>query len=388
MKRALAERAKQSLPQPGSNSSSPEQAPPQKAPRLEVPTSSSAKSINNTATAARNSRIHSLTSAVAADNDNQDNNQNAFYLKHQNRALATELSSLQFTVAALEQERDYRRQQCLAATQSLQSLQATWTQLETALDSSATTTVTSTAVLLDQESPAPATTGSGTSVEWTRTLAACLAALGQSSDTTAAASSVEQLYGDLSQLSANVASRATALQQHILSTLFSRRNSNSNQHSLLPPEPPPGTQQEADQAMAVLQHQITELAAARDEIAARERKLRRNLYRLASGMLTTEQVILTLDNGGNADDDMHMQRQVKLEAAAAVAVEPAVAIKPDVTESVGNGSSATTGPAAVAVSTAELERLQALIVDLEQRLSSRDRTIQEVRATVVYIVKL
>jgi hypothetical protein len=60
-------------------------------------------------------------------------NFSAFYLKHQNRALASELKSLQYQLLLLERERDFRRKQCRSAVESLQSLDATWTQMETAL---------------------------------------------------------------------------------------------------------------------------------------------------------------------------------------------------------------------------------------------------------------
>ena len=62
-----------------------------------------------------------------------------------------------------------------------------------------------------------------------------------------------------------------------------------------------------------LETQVAELSTVRDEIATRERKLRRNLYRLALGMLTTEQVLKGMDSS----EDQEIAAQVKLEAATA-----------------------------------------------------------------------
>lgn len=62
-----------------------------------------------------------------------ENGDSSFYLKHQNRALASELKGLLYQLRLLEKERDLRRQHCHDATQALQALQSTWTQMEVAL---------------------------------------------------------------------------------------------------------------------------------------------------------------------------------------------------------------------------------------------------------------
>ncbi|MEM1009452.1 MAG: hypothetical protein AAGJ35_10635, partial [Myxococcota bacterium] len=57
----------------------------------------------------------------------------AFFLKHQNAALASELQQLQYQFNLLETERDARRQQCQDCWTSLQELEAIWKQLEVGL---------------------------------------------------------------------------------------------------------------------------------------------------------------------------------------------------------------------------------------------------------------
>jgi len=65
-----------------------------------------------------------------SENEEEEDSNSAFYLKHQNRALATELKSLQFAVKQLETERDARRQHCFDALQSINELRNTWSFME------------------------------------------------------------------------------------------------------------------------------------------------------------------------------------------------------------------------------------------------------------------
>lgn len=63
----------------------------------------------------------------------EDDETGAFFLKHQNAALSSELQQLRFQFSLLEKERDFRRTQCKDANQALHSLEATWTAMEVAL---------------------------------------------------------------------------------------------------------------------------------------------------------------------------------------------------------------------------------------------------------------
>lgn len=361
MKRALAERAKQSLPQPAA-------AEPNKVPRLDLSTSvtavpsSSSEVISSNTTAAsvpssaptspakRQKRISSLASQVI---DNQDDS--AFYLKHQNRALATELLSLQDSTKALEKERDYRRQECWAACQALNSLQATWTQLETALADSPPPHLLS---MMDSGSPAL----TGTGMEWTRALAEALAGLGRQRST---ADSTDQFYSDLSQLSANVTTRANTLQECIWKAFTSSAPSNSALESAQ------YEKQLAESKMQTrfLETEVAELTQARDQIASKERKLRRNFYRLSVGILTTEQAMQTLDQDGDEE-----WLQVKLETRDRVKQED-----DQVTASAtSNAPHAPVDAAVAALSEAKSAQYETKIADLEATLRNRDGSIEEV----------
>lgn len=370
MKRALAERAKQSLPQPAA-------AEPSKVPRLDLSTSSvaplpsSASSSSNevnhpvsnppaaavpssapSSPAKRQKRISALASQVI---NNQDDS--AFYLKHQNRALATELLSLQDSTKALEKERDFRRQECWAACQALNSLQATWTQLETALADAPPPSLPS---MMD--SGAPAITGTG--MEWTRALAEALAGLGRQRTT---ADSTDQFYSDLSQLSANVTTRANTLQECIWKAL-----SSSPQTSTSAVENAQYEKQLAESNMQVrfLETEVAELTQARDQIASKERRLRRNLYRLSVGILTTEQAVQTLDQDGDEE-----WLQVRLETRDRVKQEDDYASA----SAASNVSQAPVDAAAVALSESKNAQYETKIADLEATLRNRDVSIEEVR---------
>ena len=72
-------------------------------------------------------------SSQAAADDDDDTEKSAFFLKHQNAALASELQLLRYQLQLLEKERHFRRTQCQEASQALHSLEATWNAMEVAL---------------------------------------------------------------------------------------------------------------------------------------------------------------------------------------------------------------------------------------------------------------
>lgn len=158
MKRALAERAKQSETSGPTNGVSPvqvpsgqpplklarideEHSPPQEDPQaplqvklepITVPsqvTSSPRPSPQGTPCEGRSS----LKRQRPTEEEEEGNDSSGFYLRHQNRALASELRGMQYQLRLLEKERDIRRQQCHEASQALQALESTWTQMEVAL---------------------------------------------------------------------------------------------------------------------------------------------------------------------------------------------------------------------------------------------------------------
>lgn len=80
-------------------------------------------------------RRFSLDATTAHSNydDNASLQQSAFYLKHQNRAPATELKSYQYSLSELLQERTIRRSHCFKIFQSVQHLVNVWKMIENAV---------------------------------------------------------------------------------------------------------------------------------------------------------------------------------------------------------------------------------------------------------------
>jgi hypothetical protein len=96
-----------------------------------APKSSDQGTANNSKT--KNSMKRQRSSQTGADDEDQNAETSAFFLKHQNAALASELQQLRYQLQLLETERDFRRKQCQDACQALHSLEATWNAMEVAL---------------------------------------------------------------------------------------------------------------------------------------------------------------------------------------------------------------------------------------------------------------
>lgn len=155
MKRALAQRAKESGHPNGlappvvvSSNSSGEHEPPTKLTRVEedeealtpisvpsqpekIPTPSPRGDLPKSSSSDKISMKRQRANAGSDLDEEED--KSAFYLKHQNSALASELKQLQYQFKLLEKERDSRRQHCDEANQALHALESTWTQMEVAL---------------------------------------------------------------------------------------------------------------------------------------------------------------------------------------------------------------------------------------------------------------
>lgn len=170
MKRALAERAKQSetghaatnglgptSAPPVVSSSSSTGPPPRKIPRVDngntqqqqvkaepitIPSSNNTRNSSSSLTPRaspsgtpreKRTSMKRQRSSAALAAEEEEGDSSAFYLKHQNKALASELKGLQYQLGLLEKERDFRRKQCQEASSALEALQNTWTQMEVAL---------------------------------------------------------------------------------------------------------------------------------------------------------------------------------------------------------------------------------------------------------------
>jgi len=310
-----------------------------------------------------------------SDEEEEDSN-SAFYLKHQNRALATELKSLQFAVQQLEAERDARRRHCREALHAVHELRNTWTSLEeeTVGDISPSFAATGAEISSKED---PASTGSGDSVEWTRALQKSLVELGQghSSEKSSISST-----GALKDATANIAARAKVLQEW-LGTLLK-----SGAGSALPRKNNNGETDDAEQRLHNLQHemgvvtarcmeleaQVSELAAARKDIAVRERRIRRNVYRMAAGIMTSDHVINTLERGEGDE----LEAEVQLEKQSVKTEQPAES------SSMGGASNQIQMDT---VSSALLDEYKAKTAALEETASNAEKSIHDVRTFLPFL---
>lgn len=298
----------------------------------------------------------------------------AFYLKQQNRALATELKSLQFAVKQLEEERDARRRHCREALHVVQELQNTWTSIEkdtVGATFSAGSTPTPDSAL--ETTNDPPSTGTGDSVEWTRALQASLLALGRgraASDIVALTPALATTA--LTEAATNIAARAKILQQW-LGTLAQSRGAAADAAV------PHGSSDSGDKEQrlhnlqremgvvtaqcAELEAHVSELVASRNDIASRERRVRRNVYRMASGIMTSDQVINTMvrGEGDELEAEVQLEKQSMAKPADTAVMEPSNQKQID------------------GVSVAQIEEYKAKMIALEESLSNAENSIIDVR---------
>jgi hypothetical protein len=239
-------------------------------------------------------RVRQRRLLLRSDEETSNSSANDYYLKYQNRALASELWFLQDSVRQLEQERVARRQDCFLSLQALQSLQRHWSSLEQA-------------VL--QQQPAGTTyqpDGGGDDVEWTAALARALAAVGGTAhgENGHKKNDVPSEL-ELSHVARNMEHRVRILQEWILK--YMRRNGAEIDHAA-----PPMTVPSPD----LKDERILEIATARDDALRRERRTRKNLYRLAAGLLDLDTVLQSYGNQDAAallNEDVLIRNEVQEE---------------------------------------------------------------------------
>ena len=159
-----------------------------------------------------------------------------------------------------------------------------------------------------------ASTGSDDSVEWTRALHKSLVTLGRCSQNKTGGSAVNGLsssklssdtndssndYHYTEEIVANISARAKTLQDWLQKILEKQRpNDNdvamdekSDYDELSVVEQQRKEISELLTRCATLESQITELVTCRSDLIQRERRLRRNIYRMASDLLSPEQAV-------------------------------------------------------------------------------------------------
>jgi len=402
----------------------PENATSQSIPLAAASASASTSTAANPPSMKRQRPVSKAQHSVPSD-DETDENQQAFFLKHQNRALSSELKALQFQLCLLENERSYRRQQCRIASQALNSLQATWTQMETELHQPQRPIPDSTredaASFVNQD--APMSTGSGARVELVGALFDALASLATTAppiprvaeeengdDDEVPSSSISQRRGgdaaadldpvekqqldDLSNISRNILQRATTLEKwiHALLRLSSKNAASSSENINLNggDDDVPGStagQKAFVKEIGMLRGQcreykvqIAELAKARDDIAKSERKVRRSIYRLSTGRVKIDQVINDMEK---SDEDGNLAAEAKMEALGQDHAAGSSSNQQGGSSGTTSNQDAQDGkmkadPGA-AVNTEEVLRLRKQLEEFERQLATRDKSLQEVR---------
>uniref|UniRef100_A0A7S3DRI5 E3 ubiquitin protein ligase n=1 Tax=Entomoneis paludosa TaxID=265537 RepID=A0A7S3DRI5_9STRA len=359
---------------------------------------------SNHSTPSSNKRQRRETSSQAQQQSSGDQEEpdesDAFYLKHQNKALAIELKSLQAQIRDLTDEREYRRRSCLQAVQALHSLQATWTSLETSLGQEPPPTF-----------PLPSSPGGGipsstvgstdeTAVEWTLALHRALQALGnQSSNSRAGAHDDHHEDGPgshfpnsptsgemkMGELAANVTGRANCLQEWLWQVLRSKQTKLSAPPENAAHDNSNGAddgkkKSELEAELEKLRAQVTELTNSRDDFLSRERRLRRNIYRLDVGMLSDKQLIQSVvGTGDELNDDperLAVQKESILKGATVAATENSNSVVKSESDTAG-GDGVKAEAATSSVSAKVVLDLQRELEESRLTVANRDKSIEE-----------
>ena len=364
------------------------------------------------------------------EEDEDDSNSAAFYLRHQNRALASELRSVKYQLARLEREREHRRKQCSEAVQNLNTLNISWGKIEAELEQQRNpkkTEARSATKIKIPASDAPLSTGSGKSVEWIGALSNSLARIGttpgsskpkkrgkndggtvkqeESENRVTNDDSMDVDCGnndqgkedaedlknvdDIANIAENMSERVSILQAWIWSLLQNLERSNPalNGGSKDPEISLPSAAELQRQVSRVeaenvtLQEHVEELARSRDEMVESDRRVRRGLYRLAAGRVNLKEVLKAV---ANADEDK--------ESAAPWLDGSTTVADANATESQLPPSSASQGTGSAklekedgksSTSSKEVEQLKKQLTDLNVLASSRNKQIRKVGHFVV-----
>ena len=369
------------------------------------------------------------------EEDEDDSNAASFYLRHQNRALASELRLVKYQLTRLERERKHRRTQCLQAVESLNALYVRWRKVEAALEHRKNPKITDTSSETDIAIPAsdaPLSTGSGKSVEWIGALMNSLTRIGttRSSDTKSRGidednkiqegkiksgardndemdvddeelvrpEEVEEeledqeCVNDMTNLAEKMSERFSLLQSWI-STLLQNLdtskvplNGQLNRQSWSPSSTLELQNEVArvESENITLQELVTELTRSRDEMVESDRRVRRGLYRLAAGRINLKEVLKAV---ATADEDKESAAAWMEGNTALTGANNAESHLPS-SLSVSQGTENTKlekdddkSPA----SSKEIEQLKKQLADLNVLASSRNDQIKKVRDFVCVV---
>lgn len=285
----------------------------------------------------RKSSSSAATRQESESTDEDDADNSGFYLKLQNVSLASELYAYRRRIYLLEREREYRRRECRVASRKMGELDGAWRGMECALEKELEANdLLKKAISYSAKDSitTPACTGSGTDVETINSLLRSIHGLVSntaklecnelpSPDSQYHADDVnnfesyskgtikmeedEELLNEKRQLkeledfATTIATRASILKDGVLSllqtTAAAQGAPTANAASTIPILKEKISKLETEIISTELK--VEEMANARNEAAASERRVRRGLYRLASGRMTLEEVLKAVEKEDN-----------------------------------------------------------------------------------------
>jgi len=423
---SFTEKTKSPRPKPSTTTSSSSHTPGSgnTTPRPSTSSTSTSGKKRQRTTSSTPAALVEKDSSSAANEDATADESSAFYLKHQNRALASELKQMKHHTTCLEHERDERRAQTQQALQLMTDLEAAWTSMEVVLkqqllpnttgnhdyggdhnnhgeNNNNTTTATNNHNHNRNHPINSPSTGNGESVELMGALVELLETTLYSSTTTPQPMDMDDNSNEATTETLTtrsleaVSSRARLLQQCILKVLTSSNGSSTSTSSSSKSKALQHTAELTAQISTLqskcktMQTKIQELAKARDDATNSDRRVRRGLYRLASKRMKLEEVLKAVE------DDNHMDGThatwVALEEAAAAAAAAAASTTPRMNKSSSSagqedvsaivkredGQQQDNTTTAEQVDSAELAKLKKQLQDLEEIASSRETQIDE-----------
>lgn len=421
--------------------------PPQKNTKVQEKKASSTPTTKTKTTPAKAALSHRASSASSSprpkkraresavkleEEDEDDSNAASFYLRHQNRALASELRAVKYQLMRLEREREHRRTQCLEAVQNLNALYIRWGKIEAALQCQ-TTDISSGTKIEISTSDAPLSTGKGKSVEWIGALMNSLTRIGTTkpsksktrgkgednklkeenggnnndkmdvddeeqigSEDEEALEEDKECVNDMMDLAEKMSERFSLLQSWISELLQNIDKSNlplNGQSNNGLSWAPPTTLELQNQVAQVeaenvtLQELVTELTRSRDEMIESDRRVRRGLYRLAAGRVKLKEVLKAV---ANADEDKE-SAAAWMEGAAALAgvngtgsQTSSSSLPSKGTENIKQEKESDKSQ----MSSKEIDQLKKQLADLNVIASSRNDQIKKVRCSALFFCKI
>jgi hypothetical protein len=237
------------------------------------------------------------------------------------------------------------------------------------------------------EIPVPST-GTGDSVEWSTSLLEALEDLGGCDTDTGVATDAERC----SRIATNLAARITILQERLRPLIYGPGFSISSHEaqregSFTATVDRDKELHEQIEEVRLRNSQIEELKASRDAAVSSERKMRRNVYRLAASMINVDQLMGAIqDDTEVVDADLQheivKQKLLKQELDAPTGSGSRTSnVDEEGQPAMGSESSKVVAH----VSSARIDAMQTRISDLERTVTNRDEAIEQARVLTVFV---